>query len=63
MYHFQDGMSFQQNKLYPILLVVMRLKSGLFVSNIAQVKSIIVIDAVYNRYALKTTLNLSCSTH
>ena len=40
-----DGMRFRQNKLYPILLlVVMRRKSGPFGSNIARVKSIIVIE-------------------
>ena len=35
--HCQDGMRFRQNKRYPILVVTRR-KSGLFGSNIAQVK-------------------------
>ena len=42
-HHCQDGMGFRLNKPYAIL-VVMRRKSGLFGSNIAQVKSIIVIE-------------------
>ena len=42
----QDGMRFRQNKPYPTMaiFVEMRRKSGLLGSNIAQMKTIIVIE-------------------
>ena len=58
----QDGMRFRQNKLYPVLLV-MRCKSGLFGSNIAQMKSITVIEmCCLQSLCTKILFNLSRST-